>query len=210
MPSTISLCMITKNKAIHTTTLHSAMNLHMICMSKEMNLEIHFLTDRSTLHKIMKTCDRLLFLDYGVSVDVQTIERLVLGDFPEGYKALVVPCVTGEVHWDKFKKKTLEGSDEPVYQRGLSFDIEMTPAPKKLSDKIFDFVSSSTDCRVFCLDCKGVAKKLRESDAQFKSFEQLKKMGVKIGVLRSAPVICHYVYECVGNILDSSGVRTGP
>ena len=92
--------------------------------------------------------------------------------------------------------------------KNIKFDIEF--AQKKSSVGISDFVSSETDCRVFALDCKPVLKKLRDADTQFKSFDQLKKLGVKIGVLRSATVTCHYVYECIGNILDSSGVRTGP
>lgn len=210
-PSSVILCMVTKNKAINTTTLHSAMNLNMLCMSNNINLEIHFVTDRSNLHKYIKSsAERLLWLDYGVSIDVETIKRLAIEDFPEGYKVLVAPCVVEGVDWELFKKKTLEGSTEPVHQRGLAFDTVTTPASKKFGDTLADFVSSSSDCRVFSMECKAILKKLRDADSQFKSFEHLKKIGVKIGVLRSCSVLCHYVYESVGNILDSSGVRTGP
>jgi hypothetical protein len=203
--------MVTRNKALHTTTLHSSMNLNMLCMSNGIALEIHFVTDRSGLQKFMKSSERLLWLDYGVSIDVESLKKLAIEDFPEGYKVLVAPCVTEGVDWEMFKKKTLEGSTEPVHQRGLKFDTIVTPASKKLTDTgVADFVSSSTDCRVFSLECKGVLKKLRDSDAQFKSFDQLKKLGVKIGVLRTCSVLCHYVYESIGNILESSGVRTGP
>ena len=199
--------MVTKNKALNTTTLHTVMNLNMICMSKNITLDVQFVNDRESIHKYIKNCDRFIFLDYGVSVGLDVIQKLGVDDFPEGYKALVVPCVTDNVNWDQFKKKTLEKSSEPVNQRALTFDIVTEPAPKKYGDAIYDFVSSSTDCRVFALDCKGILKKLRDADAHFKSFEQLKKIGIKIGVLRSAPVICHYVYECIGNILDSTGVK---
>lgn len=208
---TVCLCIVTKNKALSTTTLHSAMNLNMICMSKGIPLEIHFVTDRSNIHKFMKSSDRLLWLDYGVSIDVDTLNKLAVDDFPEGYKALVAPCVLEGVDWEMFKRKTLEGSSEPAHQRGLRFDTVAVPAPKKFADAgIADFVSSNTDCRVFAFDCKGVLKKLRDGDAQFKSFDQLKKLGVKIGVLKTSSVLCHYVYESVGNILESSGVRTTP
>lgn len=204
--------MVTRNKALNTTTLHSAMNLNMMCMSKGIQLDIHFVTDRSNIQKFMKSCDRLVWLDYGVSVDVDTLKKLAFEDFPEGYKALVAPCVLEGVDWDMFKKKTLEGSTEPVHQRGLRFDTTVAPAPKKVSDAgISDFVSSVTDGRVFSIDCKGVLKKLREGGGtDFKSFEHLKKIGVKIGVLRTSSVLCHYVYESIGNILESSGVRTAP
>lgn len=205
----VTVGVVTKNKALNTTTLHSVMTLNMICMSKNIDLDIQFLQDRTNIHKLIKNCDRFVFLDYGVSIGQDVIQKLGTDDFPDGYKALVVPCVIGEINWEQFKKKTLEGSHEPVNQRGLVFDVVTEPAPKKYGDSLYDFVSSSTDCRVFALDSKGILKKLRDVDSQFKSFEHLKKIGVKIGVLRSAPVTCHYVYECIGNILDSSGVRTG-
>lgn len=206
----VTIGVVTKNKSLNTTTLHTIMTLNMVCMSKNIDLDVQFLTDRNSFHKLVKGCDRFVFLDYGVSVGLEVIQKLGIDDFPEGYKALVVPCVTGEVNWDQFKKKTLEGSNEPVNQRGLTFDVVTEPAPKKHSENLYDFVSSSTDCRIFALDSKAILKKLRDVDSQFKSFEHLKKIGVKIGVLRSSPAICHYVYECIGNILDSPGVRTGP
>jgi hypothetical protein len=203
--------MVTKNKALMTTTLHSAMNLNMLCMSHGIALEIHFVADRSGLQKFMKSSERLLWVDYGVSLDVETLKKLVLEDFPEGYKVLVAPCVLEGVDWEMFKKKTLEGSTEPANQRGLKFDTMTTPSSKKCTDAgVADFVSSSTDCRVFSIECKSILKKLRDADVQFKTFDQIKKLGVKIGVLRTCSVLCHYVYESVGNILESSGVRTGP
>ena len=212
-PSSLCLCMVTKNKALSTTTLHSAMNLNMLCMSHGIHLEIHFVTDRSGIQKFLKSTssERFIWIDYGVSIDVETLKKLAVNDFPEGYKALVVPCATEGVDWAMFKKKTLEGSTEPAHQRGLKFDTVASPAPKKFADTgLMDFVSSSTDCRVFSLECKPVLKKLKEGGTEFKSFDQLKKLGVKIGVLGTSSAICHYVYESVGNILESSGVRTGP
>jgi hypothetical protein len=178
----------------------------MLCMSKNVPIEIKFVQDRSGLQKFMKHYDRIVFIDYGVALSSDAIERLVFGEFPDGYKILTVPCMTSDVDWVQFKKKTLDNSEEPANQRALKFDIEFTQ--KKSASGISDFVSSTTDCRLFAIDCKPVLKKLRDSDTPFKSFEHLKKLGVKIGVLRSAPVTCHYVYECIGNILDSSGVKT--
>ena len=200
--------MVTKNKALNTTTVHTAMNLNMLCMSQNITLEIHFVADRSGIQKFMKSSERLLWLDYGVSIDVDTLKKLATEDFPDGYKVLVAPCVLEGVNWEMFKKKTLEGSTEPANQRGLAFDTVVVP--QKKNAPVAEFVSSTTDCRVFSIECKGVLKKLRDADAQFKTFDHLKKLGVKIGVLRTSSVLCHYVYESVGNILESSGVRTGP
>lgn len=207
-PASICLCMVTKNKALNTTTVHTAMNLNMLCMANNIALEIHFVTDRSGIQKFMKSSERLLWLDYGVSIDVDTLKKMAIEDFPDSYKVLVAPCVLEGVNWEMFKKKTLEGSTEPANQRGLAFDTVVVP--QKKNAPVAEFVSSTTDCRVFSIECKGVLKKLRDADAQFKTFDQLKKLGVKIGVLRTSSVLCHYVYESVGNILESSGVRTGP
>lgn len=153
----------------------------------------------------MKSCDRLIWIDYGCSIDGETLQRMV-EEFPDGYKILIAPCVLEGIDWNAFKKKTLEGSTEPVQQRGLKFDTEYTPGNKQ----VVDFVSSVTDGRVFAIETKPVLKKLRDVDSHYKSMEHLKKIGVKIGVLRSCSVICHYVHESIGNILESSGVKTGP
>ncbi len=208
MVSSIVLCMVTRNKAINTTTLHSAMIFNMVCMSRNISLEIQFHTDRSNFQKAMKNAERMVWIDYGVALDRENIERIVLSDFPENYKVLVVPCVTESVDWNAFKKKTLAGSSEPTHQRALKFDTECSSSTSK--NGISEFTSSTTDGRVIIMDTKAVLKKLRDHDASYKSLDQIKKMGVKIGVLKSCPVTCHYVYECFGNIIESSGVRVGP
>lgn len=198
------LCLVTKNKAMYTTSLHTAMNLHMLCMSKDTRIEIHFPSDYMTeFPKILKStsCDRLVWVDYGVSVDLESLKTLVF-DEQRTAKAVVVSCVREGVDWDKFRKKTIAGSSEPVNQRGLSFDIVADP-------KTSEYVSGDPP-RVFCVDCKAVLRKLREANVSFKSFEQLKKLGLRITVLQTCAPVCHYVYESVGNILESSGVRTGP
>lgn len=194
----INLCIVTKNKALYTTTLHTAMTVNMICMIKGIHLNVHFVNDMSGIQKLLKSCDRLIWVDYGVSTNQEILEKMITCD-----GNIVVPCVTGEVDWEQFRKKTLENSSEPIYQRGLKFDIEMVPLPKR--NDVMEYVSGN--CRMFALDSKSILKKLRDTSSDFKSFEHLKKNGVKIHVLRSAPVICHYVYECIGNILDSTGVR---
>ena len=206
MVSSVVLCMVTKNKAISTMTLHSAMQINLHCMANNISLEIQFHTDKSNFQKPMKSAERMVWIDYGVHIDKETIEKL-LSDFPDNYKVLVLPCVTDHVDWDMFKKKTLAGSTEPVHQRGMKFDTEYL---LNKSQHIADFVSSESGGRLLALDTKHVLKKLRDSDSSYKSLEQLKKLGVKIGVLRSCSATCHYVYECFGNIIESTGVRVTP
>jgi len=183
---------------MHTTTLHSAMTLHMICMNRGIHLSIHFVDKLDGIQKILKGCDRLIWLDYGVSISQATLERLISDENSSMIK--VVPCVKDDVDWDQFRKKTLSDSKEPVHQRAFKFDIEANNKDEYISG----------NARVFSIDSKPVLKKLRDSPATTMvttDFTPLKKIGVKISVLRSEPVTCHYVYECIGNILESSGVR---
>lgn len=200
----VLLCLVTRNKSICTTTLHSAMTVAMVCMEKSLPLEVQFHVDRSTLPKALKGTheEKMLWIDYGVSIDKETIERLL---FPtEKYKVLVVPCVLEGVDWKKFKDTT---SGEPIHQRGLHFDTKAIVSPKS---NIAEFVSSVHDGRVICFDVKHVNRKLHGLGG-YKSLDHLKTaLGIKIGVLRSANVTCHYVYECFGNIIESTGVRVTP
>lgn len=210
----INLYIVTRNKSVITTTLHTAMNLHMLCMSKGIPLRVVFVPENERLNvgKYIKNAQdgKFLWIDYGVTLDVDTIRRLVIDKFPDQYRVLVVPCVVEGVDWKLFKEKTLVGGEEPIHQRGLKFDISVAaPAPKKSSSStdMYDYVSGEP--RVFCInDCKSLLKKIDGNS--FKSFDHLKRNNVKIGVLRSCNTICHFVYECIGNILDSSGVKAGP
>jgi len=63
------------------------------------------------------------------------------------------------------------------------------------------------------MDGKPVDKKLRGEKVPVKlpadesMFRVLQGQGIKIGAVTSATVICHFVHECVGNILETAGVR---
>lgn len=173
-------------------------------MQRGINLEIQFHKDKSTFHKAMKSThdDKMIWIDYGVSIHKETIEHL-LDD--TSYKVLVVPCILEGVDWEKFKVAT----DEPVHQRGLHFDTKTAHSSKKKSTA--EFESSVTDGRIVCLDPKYVTKKLRDAGNEYKSLDHLKnKLNIRIGVLKGEEVICHYVHECFGNIIESSGVRVAP
>jgi len=65
------------------------------------------------------------------------------------------------------------------------------------------------------MDAKPVDKKLRGGkttvtlplDDNEAMFSRLLNLDVKIGVAAEATVICHFVHECFGNILEASGVE---
>lgn len=204
--------MVTRNKSISATTLHTAMNIHMQCMQKGMHLEIHFLDDKSQLPKLIKSGERLFFMDYGTNLNVEILSKVV-EPFEKGCHMLVFPSVKEGINWEKFTKKTKEGSSEPVGQRGLEFD---TTVGKKLAEGLYE--CDKTSARVWAMDSKPVDKKLRGGKEQIKlpldsneaMFTTLKNLGIKVGVVTEAIVVCHYTHECFGNILEAAGVELTP
>jgi len=203
---------MTRNKSISATTLHTMMNIHMLCMMRGTHLEIHFLDNKSTLPKLIKTGERIFFMDYGTNLNNEVLSK-VLDPFDKGVQVLVFPSVREGIDWAQFEKKTKEGSKESPHQRGLNFDTEVG---KKLADGLYE--CAKTDARVWVMDAKPVDKKLRGGKVPIKlplenageMFGALATMGIKIGVASEAIVVCHYVHECFGNILEASGVNLAP
>lgn len=210
--SVLHLVAVTRNKSICATTLHTMMNIHIQCMMRGMHLEIHFVEDKSTLPKIIKTGDRILWMDYGTNLNNEVLEKCV-APFDKGLNVIVFPSVKEGINWDRFVKKTKEGSTEPIHQRGLAFDTEVG---RKLADGLYE--CTKTSARVWAMDAKPVDKKLRGGKVPVnlplnndeEMFDRLRALDVKIGVATEAAVICHYVHECFGNILEASGVQLTP
>ena len=210
--SVLHVCMVTRNKSISATSLHTAMNLHMACMQRGMHLEIHFVEDKSSLPKLIKSGERIFWMDYGTNLNNETLIKVV-DPLEKGLNVLVFPSVKEGSNWDQFAKKTKAGSTEPVGQRGLEFD---TTVGKKLSDNLYEL--DKTSARVWAMDAKPVDKKLRGGkepiklplDSNEAMFTTLKNIGIKIGVMSEAIVVCHYTHECFGNILEAAGVELAP
>jgi len=203
--------MVTRNKSISATTLHTAMNTHMLCMQRGLHIEIHFLEDKSTLPKIIKTGERIFWMDYGTNLNTEELARVVM-PFENGVQVLVFPSVKEGIDWAMFAKKTVEGSTEPASQRGLAFDTEVG---KKWADGIYE--CTKTSARVWAMDAKPVDKKLRGGKTPItlplgdqSMFDCLRTNGIKIAAATNANVVCHFVHECFGNILESSGVSLEP
>jgi hypothetical protein len=151
-------------------------------------------------------------MDYGTNLNNEILHKVV-DPFDKGLQVLVFPSVKEGINWDQFTKKTRVGSKEPAGQRGLEFD---TTVGKKLADGLYEL--DKTSARVWAMDAKPVDKKLRGGketiklplDSNEAMFATLKNIGVKIGVMSEAIVVCHYTHECFGNILEASGVELAP
>jgi hypothetical protein len=178
-------------------------------MVKGFHLEIHFLKDRANVQKFMKSgVERLIFMDYGVSIDNESVYKAC--EPFEKYNVLVMPSVKEGINWIQFRKETLRGSTEPVYQRGLEFDTEID---RKVADSVYTI--KRTEAAAWAMDVKpvdkkcrtpkGVSIKLPTDTAEF--FNEMAKYGVKIRALTSARCTMHYPHECFGNILETAGVN---
>jgi hypothetical protein len=208
----LHVCAVTRNKSISATTLHTAMNLHMLCMMRGVHLEIHFVENKSSLSKVIKSGERIFWMDYGTNLNQEILHK-VLDPFDKGVQVLVFPSVVEGINWEQFEKKTKAGTAEPAAQRGLNFDTEVG---KKLAPGLYECVKTSA--RVWAMDAKPVDKKIRGGKDPIKlplenneeMFSALSKIGVKIGVASEALVVCHYVHECFGNILEAAGVQLAP
>ena len=211
MVSVLHIACTTRNKSISSTTLHTLMNVHVACMMRGVHIEIHFVPDKTSLPKLIKTGERIFFMDYGTNLNNEMIEKLF--EPMDKYNVLVFPSVKEGINWDRFAKRTQENSKEPAHQRGLEFDTEVG---RKIAPGIYE--CTKTAARVWLMDAKPVDKKLRGGKDVLQlpvadeaiMFARLQQIGVKIAVASEAMVVCHFVHECFGNILEAAGVQLRP
>jgi hypothetical protein len=155
-------------------------------MQRGKDLGIHFMDTPAGFQKVIDKGDTCVFLDYSTSVDDETIDRC----FDEFDGIRIFPGPVEGVHWDQFRKRTLDGSTEPVNQRGLKFDIEVGKDP----------------C-AFVISGKKMFKRLR--GLKFPSeniIDKLKKYDIHPVIWSKSTVIRSFPHECLGNILNVSGV----
>lgn len=180
---------VTRNRSISTATLHTILNINIKCMIHGLDLNIHFMNTRENVSKLVEKGNSVLFLDFGTALDEETIDYIIKN--PEGF--YVFPAPLEGVDWEQFRKKTLEGSTEPVYQRGLRFDVDV----------------EGSDLSAFYVGSKKTSRLLRERKISFPISDTLKKLrahSIPFNIYSKATVTKTYPHECLGNILDVSGV----
>ena len=202
---------VTRNKSIAVTTLHSLMTLGMHAAQRQVSLEYVFVEGLDALPKLVKSGERIAWFDYGTNLDQDTISR-VFNTMEKDIKVIVFPAVIEGVDWDMFRKKTVAGSTEPIHQRALTFDTDVTK--KVVGTDLYDV--EKTSARVWVMDSKPVDKKLKSvqknlsCDSYENLFAQLKTNNLRVVALPSATVIRHFTHKCLGNILEMPGVMMNP
>ena len=200
---------VTRNKSIAVTTLHSLMTIGMYGAQRQVPVEYMFVEGLDALPKLVKTGERIVWFDYGTNLDHDSIPRL-LAPMEKDIRVVVFPSVVEGVDWDMFRKKTVEGSTEPIHQRALTFDTDVTK--KVVGTDLYDV--EKTSARVWVMDSKPIDKKLKSiqknlsCDSYESLFAQLKTNNLRVAALPSATVIRHFTHKCLGNILEMPGVVT--
>lgn len=210
----ISLIASTRNASIAVRTLHTILNMNIICIKSDNRIEINFVTDNQVeknriLLKKMKSSDRVLMLDYGISLDIESIKK-VFSKFEHGYSVQIFPCVSENIDWEMFKTKIKNNSTEPTHQMGMNFDTEVS---RKISDD--NYVVKKTAPRAWVAESKQLLRSIKDKKGETIKlpntnedlFEMLLSKNVKMYAFTAAKPIISYQHECIGNIIESANVN---
>jgi hypothetical protein len=206
----IATILVTRSASCHVKTLHSILKINVKCLKSGTDNQIVYVNDdpydkADAVQKYMKTHERIVFIDFGISLDDDSINQIF--EKHENVGCLVFPGVNNGIDWTLFKTKVKEGSTEPVSQMGLNFDTEVG---MKISDTIYRV--TSTQARAWIMNTKNVMKTIKDKKSGSykiypKMFEKFKEQGVRIYAFTAAKLTMTYTHECVSNILNAAGVK---
>lgn len=182
------------------------LQLAIFCIQRGHQINIQFVNDITNLPRIMKNSERILWVDYGASLDQESFDKIL-----DKTEITVFPSVTEGINWSRFTDKVKTGTSEPTSQIGLDFDTEVD---RKISDGLYTV--KKTVPSVWVMDCKSVVSKVRDAKGEGlklpstveEVFQKFVDKKVKIQAYTKCNILRHYSHECVGNILEAVGVCT--
>lgn len=200
----LTVCCVSRNKSIYVTTLHMLLQLTAHSVQNGHQINMMFVNDMNDLPKLLKSCERILWVNYGSSLDVAS--------FPNIFRKCevgVFPAVCEGVDWEQFRKGITSKTDEPVHQVGMKFD---TTVDRKVEDGVWTISECSPS--IWVADCakviervkgrKGEGLKLPNTTSEL--FTKFKYCDVKCVAYTNCEVLMHYSHECVGSLLETAGV----
>lgn len=210
----IATIIVTRGKSCHVKTLHTILRFNVLCIQNgTVQNEVVFVNEdpfekSEMIHKFIKTHDRIFFIDFGIQVDDESMKMVISKN--DGYGCVVFPGVRDGINWTMFKEKVLAESTEPTEQLGLEFDTEVIA---KVAENLHTV--KTTGAKSWVLMCKHVLKQIKDKrtgtykihpklDVMFSKF---KEHGVRIVAFTAAKLVNTYSHECIGNIVNSSGVK---
>jgi len=212
----LHVVLTTKNKSVYVKTLHTLLGIESICAQAGLPLEITFVNEDTQnkidkLKKIAKNSERIMWFDYGISIDRNSIPEIIKKF--EGIDCLVFPCVKEGVDWDMFKTKCKQGNSEPANQMALSFDVDVSNKILNNESEFYE-VTKAHNPACWCMDTKRVLKKLKDKKKEFvfpkdiqTFFDKCVSGKIKIAAAARTRTYNHFTHECVGNIMNMSGLK---
>ena len=206
---------VTRSGSCHVKTLHTILRCNIKSMQTEgVQHEIEFVNDdpyakSECIEKSMKTHDRIFFIDFGIQVDDASLSTVFEPN--ENIHVLVFPAVMDGIDWGMFKDKVTNGSTEPTRQMGLRFDTDVSSC---ISENYYNV--KSTQAKTWLMMCKPTFNRMKcrrtggvkIHPKSLTMFEKFKENGVKIAAYTAANIVITYTHECLGNILNSAGIKS--
>ena len=206
---------VTRSGACHVKTLHTILRCNIKSMQNEgVQHEIAFVNDdpyakSECIENSMKTHDRIFVIDFGIQVDDESLATVFEPN--ENMHVLVFPAVTDGIDWNMFKDKVVNGSSEPTRQMGMHFDTTVSSC---ISENYYNV--TSTSAKTWLMMCKPTLRRVkcrRTGDVKIypkseKMFDKFRENGVKIVAYTAANIVITYTHECLGNILNSAGIKS--
>lgn len=212
---TLQVVAVTRNRSMYVKTLHTLLALQALCRHFKLQIGLNFINDANKdkmelLKKLLKTGDRLVWLDYGVSVQREAME-IMLTQY-QNYDGVVFPVANEGIDWNSFKSKTLADSQEPAHQRGLTFDT--TVKSVSFDEKYDLYPVIKTDPHIWCIDTKSVTKRLKDKKNGLvlpptltKFFENCMTKNVRLMAATGMETFSHFTHECIGNLMNMPGLK---
>lgn len=196
----LTTVIVTRNKSATVKTMHTILKLNVKCMERGIHNQIIFVADeeeqrKAVWQKHVKLCDRVLWIDYGITFGDEAIDVVCSKDWQ--WHGVVFPCVKEGIDWKRFKET--HNSTEPVHQRGLHFDTEVD---KRVKDDFWTIKSTRPKC--FVVDSKQF---LKNSSKKVLNIDELIHSKFRMVAFTAATVTNVYPHECLGNILNAAGVK---
>lgn len=200
----LTVCCVSRNKSIYVTTLHTLLQLTAHAVQNGHQINILFAADMNDLPKLFKSCERILWINYGSSLDIAS--------FPNVFKKCevgVFPAVLEGVEWEQFRTSVKSNTNEPLHQVGMKFD---TTVDKKIEDGVWTVSESSPS--IWVADCAKVLEKVKGRKGEGlklpnttpELFKRFKDCDVRCIAYTKAEVLMHYSHECIGALLETAGV----
>lgn len=210
----LSTIIVKRSESVHVKTLHTVLRLNVKCIQAgTIQNEVAYVNDDShdkvaAIQEHLKRSDKILFIDFGISMDDNSIEQVL--QLTDGVGCLVFPGVKEGIDWEMFKQKVNDKVDEPVTQMGLHFD---TQVGNKIKDDFYSVASTSAKCWV--VSSKHIIRSMRDKrsgklnlpSVPQTMFERMKEKGVKIQAYTASKLTFTHPHECISNLLNSAGVK---